>query len=151
MMDSVKDQSDFFLKILINWKKNILFLPSPTTFLSLFTVLLGFRSAKMAFKTRCENDTVYKNPPIWFKHVLTREVRLLLNTKAPVSLTVCMNLWPATTNLHNTVQFMTDSGLEMTIKPLCLWTNPLLEGLHWKVLVNLKSNLLTPFFLCPRV
>ncbi len=28
--------------------------PSQTTFLSLFTFVLGFRSAKMVFKTRCE-------------------------------------------------------------------------------------------------
>ncbi len=69
--------------------------------------------------------------------------------KAPVCLTVCMNLWHTTTNLHNTVQFMTDSGSEMAIKRLCLWTSLLLEGLHWKVLVNLESNLLTPFFHAP--
>lgn len=55
-------------------KKKIL--PSHTTFLSLFTFLLGFRCAKMAFKTTCEviqKDTVYRNPPMWFKHVLTRK------------------------------------------------------------------------------
>lgn len=125
-----------------------MFLTQPYKILSLFTSLLVIGSARMAFKNRCEaiqKETVYRTPPMWFKRVLAREVRLLLHTKAPVCLTVCMNLWPASTNLHNTVQFMTDSGLEMTIKPLCLWT----RMFDWKVLVNLASNLLTPFFHAP--
>lgn len=36
---------------------------------------------------------------------------------------------------------MTDSGSEMTIKPFGLWTSLLLEGLDWKVIVNLLTLL----------
>ncbi len=43
-------QTSFWRSRLID----VFYSPSQTTFLSLFTFVLGFRSAKMVFKTRCE-------------------------------------------------------------------------------------------------
>lgn len=133
-------QTSFWRSWLIGGKKSIFF-PALQKCWSLFTFCIGDQISKYCFFWQSHSVSRHKNPPTWFKRVLTREVRLLLNTKAPVCLTVYMNLWPASTNLYNPVQLMTDSGSEMTIKPLCLWTSLLLEGLDWKVIVNLLTLL----------
>lgn len=90
---------------------------------------------------------LYHHSLMWFKHVLAREVRLHLNTKAPVCLTVCVNLWPASTNLYSLLSnSWPNSGSEMIHKHLY---GPALL-LEWKVLVSSNSDLLTPFFSAPK-
>lgn len=48
MMDSVKDQSDFFLKILINWKKYIVFTQPYNIFVPVYS-FIGFQISQNGF------------------------------------------------------------------------------------------------------